>query len=111
MVGHGGSVTTNVAVHVVCPVVTQLLGQSTAATDAVTVDVTVYVPHGIPLVATSTAAPLPVTATDWPFGPFTSHRYSYETFPSTYPGVLGFAASVIRSPRFTVPGVGVTTHV
>jgi hypothetical protein len=40
-VGHGGSVTSKLAVQVVCPVVTQSLGQSTAGTDAVTVVVTV----------------------------------------------------------------------
>ena len=40
-VGHGGSVTSKLVVQVVCPVVTQSLGQSTAGTDAVTVVVTV----------------------------------------------------------------------
>mgnify|MGYP003440402088 CR=1 FL=1 len=39
-VGHGGSVTSKLVVHVVWPVVTQSLGQSTAGTDAVTVVVT-----------------------------------------------------------------------
>src|SRR5205085_9200884 len=36
-VGHGGSVISKLTVQVVCPVVTQLLGQSTAGTVAVTV--------------------------------------------------------------------------
>jgi hypothetical protein len=40
-VGHGGSVISKLAVQVVCPVVTQLLGQSTAGTVAVTVAVAV----------------------------------------------------------------------
>jgi len=40
-VGHGGSVISKPVVQVVCPVVTQSLGQSTAGTVAVTVVVTV----------------------------------------------------------------------
>ena len=40
-VGHGGSVISKLVVHEVCPVVTQLLGQSTAGTVAVTVVVAV----------------------------------------------------------------------
>jgi hypothetical protein len=76
MVGHGGSVTSNDVVQVVCPVVTQSLGQSTAGTVAVTVVVTEYRPQGIPLVGISTEAPLPLTVTGRPCASLTSQRYS-----------------------------------
>jgi hypothetical protein len=66
MLGHGGSVISNEVVQVVCPVVTQSLGQSTAGTDAETVVVTEYLPQASWPVATSTDAPLPLTLTGRP---------------------------------------------
>ena len=78
-VGHGGSVTSKLAVHVVWPVVTQSLGQSTAGTVAVTVVVTEYRPQASDPVATSTAAPVPLTVTGRPCPSLTCHLYSYVT--------------------------------
>jgi hypothetical protein len=75
-VGHGGSVISKLVVHVVWPVVTQSLGQSTAGTVAVTVVVTEYLPQANDPVATSTAAPVPLTVTGLPCASVTCHRYS-----------------------------------
>jgi hypothetical protein len=75
-VGHGGSVISKLVVQVVCPVVTQSLGQSTAGTVAVTVVVTEYLPQASDPVGTSTDAPVPLTVTGLPWPSVTCQRYS-----------------------------------
>jgi hypothetical protein len=75
-VGHGGSVISKLVVHVVCPVVTQSLGQSTAGTVAVTVVVTEYLPQARLPVGTSTVAAVPLTVTGRPCASVTCHLYS-----------------------------------
>src|ERR1041384_1648652 len=92
-VGHGGSVTSKPAVQVVCPVVTQSLGQSTAGTDATTVVVTEYLPQANEPAATSTEAPVPLTV------------------PGSYPGVVGLVVNVRRSPLLTEAELVASTQV
>src|SRR5262245_50964150 len=82
-VGHGGSVISKLVVHVVLPVVTHSLGQSTAGTLALTVVVTVYRPQASWPVATSIEPPVPLTVTGRPCASATAHLYSYVTFEAS----------------------------